>query len=81
MAKANRTIFLQNVSQLEITIASPKHPQSLTGFAIARYNVSGVIKHIVSNMSFELHLGNRPNKTTIPNAISNPQRKKDIGIS
>ena len=36
------TIFLRNVSQLLITSASPKHPQSDTGFLSAINKVSGV---------------------------------------
>ena len=43
MAKASSTTFLANVAQLEITSASPKHPQSETGFEIAMYSVTGVI--------------------------------------
>ena len=36
-------MFFQNVAQLERIIASPKQPQSVTGFLIAIQRVSGVI--------------------------------------
>ena len=35
---ASSTTFFQNVSQLVSTHASPKHPQSVTGFLMASIN-------------------------------------------
>ena len=40
-AMAVITTFFQNVSQLDSTNASPKHPQSATGFSKAIHNVRG----------------------------------------
>mgnify|MGYP001027819625 CR=1 FL=1 len=48
-AAINNTTFLPNVSQFVNTHASPKQPQSDTGFANARYSVSGVITIISNN--------------------------------
>lgn len=36
IAAVSKTMFFQNVAQLLITMASPKHPQSDTGLAMAR---------------------------------------------
>ena len=41
-AQVSRTAFLQKVCQLVSTSASPKHPQSLMGLAMASHSVSGV---------------------------------------
>ena len=39
-------VIVQNVAQLLKTTASPKHPQSWTGFSIAIQSVSGVMNSI-----------------------------------
>jgi hypothetical protein len=43
-------IFFQKVSQLVKIRASPKHPQSVTGFLIARIRVRGV-KNPINKMA------------------------------
>ena len=44
MVNRSKMIFFQKVCQLVSTIASPKQPQSLTGFVSANTRVSGVKK-------------------------------------
>ena len=43
------TTFFQKVAQLEMTHASPKHPQSATGSAMAIHSVSGSITAMKSS--------------------------------
>jgi hypothetical protein len=45
-----KIMFLINVSQLDNLMASPKHPQSLTGLNKARNNVSTVKKNSLKEM-------------------------------
>ena len=48
-AKASKTTFFQNVSQLDSLMASPKQPQSLMGSAMASHSVSGVNTAMMSS--------------------------------
>ena len=65
------TIFFQKVVQLSITKASPKHPQSVTGFAKAIQKVRGVITHIKSIPTNVDSLGRTPSNMVIPTKNSN----------
>ena len=47
MEGMSRMMFFRNVSQLVSTIASPKQPQSDTGFVRARTRVRGVNRDII----------------------------------
>ncbi len=53
---ANKTTFFQKVSQFVSTIASPKQPQSVTGFLIARISVNGVKNPMNSKAPHAAHL-------------------------
>ena len=70
-------IFLKNVSQLEITNASPKQPQSDTGSKRARYKVSGVINAINAKIRKETYRRYTPNSMQTPSANSIAERLKD----
>ena len=71
IAKKESIIFLKKVFQLLIINASPKQPQSSTGFCKAMYKVSGVITDINNTPKIvELFLYN-PIKTNTPNRNSN----------
>ena len=72
IARINKSsiIFFQNVVQFERIIASPKQPQSVTGFSIAIHNVSGVIANINSvesqspNLELMFVISNAPAKNS-----------------
>ena len=53
-ASSSRTTFLKKVCQLVSTMASPKHPQSLMGLAMASHSVSGVMTSIISSASIAI---------------------------
>ena len=55
-AHASRIIFLPKLCQPVSTIASPKHPQSLTGSAMASQSVSGVNSAITASVSLDVNL-------------------------
>ncbi len=46
-----KATFFQNVAQLPMTQASPKHPQSLTGLKTAIQSVRGSMKHITAKQA------------------------------
>ena len=66
MAATNNTIFLPKVCQLVNTQASPKHPQSDTGSAKARYKVNGVITPINNKANVDARLLRMPRNKKIP---------------
>ena len=70
MIIASKTIFFQKVFQLLNVIASPKHPQSLTGFAIAIHKVRGVINSIIAVTMSNPHLKEMWSNSNIPADIS-----------
>jgi hypothetical protein len=74
-----RTMFLKKVCQLEMTKASPKHPQSVTGFAIAIYKVNGVIIAIKRSDKIDVFLILQLNKKLIPIINSMAQRRMAAG--
>lgn len=70
-AAINNTTFLPNVSQFVNTHASPKQPQSDTGFANARYSVSGVITIISNNARVVANRRRIPKNKNTPTENSN----------
>ena len=84
MVIANNNTFLKNVCQLVKIRASPKQPQSLTGFAIAKYNVSGVINIIVNKTNQEVKRRYEPKNMFTPiinsNAAKSTANIRDKGI-
>ena len=76
---ASSTTFFQNVSQLVSTHASPKHPQSVTGFLMASINVSGVNTAINSKAPQAAHLVLMLRKRHIPikNSANDSTKEKN----
>ena len=66
MAAINNIIFLPKVCQFVNTQTSPKHPQSDTGFANAKYSVNGVITHIKRRARVEAIFLRIPKNKKIP---------------
>ena len=52
-ANTSNATFLKKVSQLVSNMASPKHPQSEIGSAMASHNVNGVITSMNKSTSIE----------------------------
>ena len=52
-AMSSSTTFFQKVCQLVSTMASPKHPQSLMGLAMASHSVSRVMTTMMPTSSLE----------------------------
>ena len=71
------TKFLKNVSQLVSLTASPKHPQSATGFQMAIHNVSRVITDINNIATVENTLFHTPKRSSNPRSNSPPQSRND----
>ena len=68
----------KKVCQLLITKASPKQPQSDTGLKIARYNVSGVMKDIISKVKKVVYRRYTPNSIQTPSMNSRADKLKEI---
>ena len=65
------TTFFSNVSPLDSFSASPKQPQSLTGFAMYIHTVISVITAIKASVSRDVVLRPIAKSTDTPNANSN----------
>ena len=74
IAATSNTMFFPNVCQFVNTQASPKHPQSDTGFAKARYNVSGVITLIRRSANVDAIFRRTPKKRKTPTQNSADDR-------
>ena len=68
--QAKSTMFLMSVSTFVSIIASPKHPQSDTGFAIAIQTVMAVIIAMKANISFDVACRRIAKRVKIPNENS-----------
>jgi hypothetical protein len=85
IAQARRIIFLKNVSQLVITRASPKQPQSETGFFKAINSVKGVKILMKISTALDVHLilvlktSDKP--MTNSSAESNIENKNAVELS
>lgn len=53
MAQPSSTMFFNNVSVLLSLIASPKHPQSLMGLAMANHSVTTVMIAMKTSVIFD----------------------------
>ncbi len=73
MHAAVSATFFQNVAQLEIISASPKHPQSETGSAMAIHAVRGSMTHITPSANIDTHLRKQPKSMNTP--MQNSARK------
>lgn len=74
MEIAKSMMFLPKVSKLVNLIASPKQPQSLTGFAIAIHVVMSVITTIVKSKILEVRRLRMANNKKMPIENSNVER-------
>ena len=85
-AAIRKKTFFQKVSQFVRMIASPKQPQSETGFMIARYSVKGVMKNIKTKREIVVSFRRMPKNKKTPNVNSitanniEPKRGKKSGI-
>ncbi len=70
-------VFFQNVAQLLNTIASPKQPQSLTGFVKARTRVSGVNIPMKIRAPFIAHRVHALNSNAVPTKNSARDNTKE----
>ena len=73
---ANNTTFFQNVAQLDIIYASPKHPQSATGLNTAIHSVRGNMTHINARLKIALPLLKHPKARHTPMKNSIAHKKK-----
>ena len=74
IAAISNTMFFPNVCQFVNTHASPKHPQSDTGFAKARYKVNGVITLIRRSAKVDAIFRRTPKKRKTPTQNSADDR-------
>ena len=73
------TKFFQKVCQFVITIASPKHPQSVTGLVSARMRVKGVKINMKTRLPHAPHLIRSLKKREMPTKNSARIRMMDRG--
>ena len=70
MEAASSTMFLRSVSPLVSFNASPKHPQSFTGSAIAIHTVMAVITVMKASISLDTSLRRMAKSRRIPSDSS-----------
>ena len=86
IAAIKKKIFFQKVSQLVRIIASPKQPQSETGFITAKYKVNGVMNNINPNREIVVSFRRIPKKRNTPKVNSttanniDPKRGRNSGV-
>jgi len=73
-AHANSTMFLTRVCVLVSFTASPKHPQSLTGLAMATHRVTMVMPAINSSDSSDTRRRRMANRMKMPSENSNADK-------
>jgi len=77
MANKNKMIFFQKVCQFVRIMASPKQPQSLTGFVSASTRVNGVKKAMNSRDPHAMRDTHKLNNRAVPIRNSASERAKE----
>ena len=77
MANRSKMIFFQKVCQFVRIMASPKQPQSLTGFVSANTRVNGVKKAINNREPHAIRDTHKLNNRAIPIRNSTSERAKE----